>query len=73
MPTDHNDPRLSAQALVSLARALGGEVSGGQVSAPGPGHSPNDRSMSVKLDPDAPGGFVVNSFSPKDDFIACRD
>jgi hypothetical protein len=29
-------------SLQGLARALGGEVSGGQVLAPGPGHSPAD-------------------------------
>jgi putative DNA primase/helicase len=58
--------------LQSLARALGGDVSGGQVLAPGPGHSPADRSLSVKLDAGAPGGFVVNSFAD-DDPIACKD
>jgi hypothetical protein len=58
--------------LQTLARALGGEVSGGQVRAPGPGHSAADRSLSVKLDSNAPDGFVVNSFSD-DDPIACKD
>jgi RecA-family ATPase len=58
--------------LQMLARALGGEVSNGQVLAPGPGHSPKDRSLSVKLDTKAPDGFVVHSFSI-DDPIACRD
>jgi hypothetical protein len=58
--------------LQSLARALGGEVNGGQVLAPGPGHSPQDRSLSVKLDPSAPDGFVVHSFA-NDDPIACKD
>ena len=55
-----------------MAQALGGKVSGGQVLAPGPGHSPADRSLSVKPDPDAPEGFVVHSFAG-DDPIACRD
>jgi hypothetical protein len=59
-------------SLQSLARALGGEVSGNQVLAPGPGHSPKDRSLSVKLDAAAPDGFVVNSFAG-DDPIACKD
>jgi hypothetical protein len=58
--------------LQSLARALGGEVNGNQVLAPGPGHSPKDRSLSVKLDAAAPDGFVVNSFAG-DDPIACKD
>ena len=59
-------------SLQTLARALGGEVSGGQVLAPGPGHSPTDRSMSVKLDASAPGGFLIYSFAG-DDVNACRD
>jgi hypothetical protein len=58
--------------LQALAKALGGEVSGGQVLAPGPGHSAIDRSLSVKLDSGAPDGFVTHSFAG-DDPIACRD
>ena len=58
--------------LQALAKALGGEVSGGQVLAPGPGHSVVDRSLSVKLDSGAPDGFVTHSFAG-DDPIACRD
>ena len=58
--------------LQSLARALGGEVSGSQVLAPGPSHSTSDRSLSIKLDPSAPDGFVVYSFAG-DDPIACKD
>jgi hypothetical protein len=58
--------------LQHLARALGGEVSGGQIRAPGPGHSALDRSLSVKLDSDAPDGFIVHSFAG-DDPIVCRD
>jgi RecA-family ATPase/5S rRNA maturation endonuclease (ribonuclease M5) len=73
MRDERTERPVPAQDLVSLARKLGGEVSGGQVKAPGPGHSPDDRSMSVMLAPDAEGGFIVNSFSPKDDFITCRD
>lgn len=58
--------------LQTLARALGGEVNDGQVIAPGPGHSAKDRSLSVKLDNNAPDGFLVHSFST-DDPIICRD
>jgi hypothetical protein len=58
--------------LQSLARALDGEVNGGQVLAPGPGHSKADRSMSVKLDAAAPDGLVVHSFAG-DNPIQCRD
>jgi hypothetical protein len=58
--------------LDALAQALGGDVSGGQVHAPGPGHTPRDRSLCVKVDPAAPGGFVVHSFAG-DDPLACKD
>jgi putative DNA primase/helicase len=58
--------------LQSLARALGGEVNGDQVLAPGPGHSTKDRSLSVKIDVAAPDGFIVNSFAG-DDAIMCKD
>jgi hypothetical protein len=58
--------------LATIARILGGKVHGGQVLAPGPGHSRDDASMCVKVDPNAPDGFVVHSFAG-DDAIACRD
>jgi Toprim domain-containing protein len=58
--------------LRSLARALGGEISGRQVLAPGPGHGRLDRSLSIRFDPAAPGGFVVHSFAGNDP-IACKD
>jgi hypothetical protein len=58
--------------LKAAARALGGDVTNGKILCPGPGHSPKDRSLSVKFSPDAPDGFVVNSFST-DDFGHCRD
>jgi RecA-family ATPase len=58
--------------LQSLAHALGGVVRNGEVLAPGPGHSPVDKSLSVKLDPAALDGFVVHSFA-HDDPIECRD
>jgi putative DNA primase/helicase len=61
-----------APSLRDFARALGGEVVGDQVLAPGPGHSPRDRSMTVKISPTAPNGFVVFSHAG-DDFAACRD
>jgi hypothetical protein len=58
--------------LRSIARQLGGAVSGRQVIAPGPGHSRNDRSLSIRLDPNAPEGFLVHSFA-NDDWRECRD
>jgi len=54
------------------ANALGGEVSGRRVLAPGPGHSKHDRSMSVTFDRTAPDGFLVHSFAG-DDWQTCRD
>ena len=58
--------------LRSLARALGGDVRGNSVSAPGPGHSPKDRSLSVTPSAAAPDGFIVHSFAGND-FAECRD
>lgn len=58
--------------LRAIARALGGQVVGGQVLAPGSGHGPRDRSLSVKLSATSPDGFIVHSFAG-DDWRACRD
>lgn len=58
-------------SLPEIARALGGQVRGNRVVAPGPGHSRRDRSLSVRL-ADATDGFVVTSFAG-DDWAACRD
>jgi putative DNA primase/helicase len=57
----------------NVAAALGGQVAGpNTVLAPGPGHSRDDRSLAVKLDPRAPDGFVIFSHAG-DDWRACRD
>src|SRR5262245_3859093 len=58
--------------LRSIARALGGEISGRQILAPGPGHSRGDRSLSVRIEPEAPDGFLVHSFAG-DDPIICKN
>jgi hypothetical protein len=55
--------------LRSLQRALGGEISGGQLLCPGPGHSPRDRSLSVRPIGD---DFVVFSHSG-DGWTQCKD
>ncbi len=56
--------------LHNAARLLHGEVSGGRISCPGPGHSRWDRSLRVSFDD---GGKVrVHSFAG-DDWRACRD
>jgi hypothetical protein len=59
-------------ALANIATRLGGVVIGGQVLAPGPGHSRADRSLSIKIEPATPDGFIVHSFAG-DSPIECRD
>jgi putative DNA primase/helicase len=63
---------MSALDLRAIARALDGEVSGRRVLAPGPQHSPKDRSLCVSLAPATPSGFLVHSFAG-DDPIQCKD
>lgn len=58
--------------LRSAAQALGGEVSGRGILCPGPGHSRQDRSLSILFDASAPGGFTLHSHAG-DDFGSCRD
>jgi hypothetical protein len=56
----------------ALAQALGGEARGNRVQAPGPGHSKQDRSLSILIDPYAPDGFLVESFAG-DDWRECKE
>jgi len=57
----------------AIAAALGGQVAGPDtILAPGPGHSPRDRSLAIRLDPAAPDGFLTFSHAG-DDWRACRD
>jgi putative DNA primase/helicase len=57
----------------AAARALEGDVSGpDDVVCPGPGHSRQDRSLSVRFDPSAPDGFVVYSHAG-DSVPDCKD
>jgi hypothetical protein len=58
--------------LRSIARALGGEISGRQILAPGPGHRRFDRSLSIRIEPGAPDGFLCHSFAG-DDPIVCKN
>jgi hypothetical protein len=58
-------------SIETVAQILGGEASGHQVRAPGPGHGPDDRSLSLKIDHEAPDGFVAHSFAG-DDPIECK-
>jgi 5S rRNA maturation endonuclease (ribonuclease M5) len=59
-------------SIAKIAELLGGEVRGAEVLCPGPGHSADDRSLSVKPDPADREGFVTHSFAD-DDWKACRD
>lgn len=52
-----------------IAKSLGGEMSGGQASVPGPGHSAADRSLSVKLTDDGTD-IVVYSHAGDDEIVA---
>ena len=45
----------------SIARALGGEFSGGQALVPGPGHGRNDRSLAVRIG--RSGEIICHSFA----------
>ena len=57
----------------AIARALGGSVIGRDtIAAPGPGHSPRDRSLTIKLVASAPDGLVVFSHA-NDDWQTCKD
>jgi putative DNA primase/helicase len=58
--------------LRAIARALGGEIAGSQVLAPGPGHSGRDRSLSVRLSHTAPDGFLAFSYAG-DPWTQCKD
>ena len=58
--------------LQRIAHALGGEVSGRQILAPGPGHSPHDRSLAVRPALGAPDALLIFSHSG-DDWRTCRD
>lgn len=57
----------------NIAHIMGGDVVGrDSVNVPGPGHSAADRSLSIKINGRAPGGFVVFSHCG-DNPIECRD
>jgi hypothetical protein len=65
----HRSARQAATAR-EIALALGGDVvSFSRVAAPGPGHSPDDRSLSILI---VGSDFIVHSFS-NDDWRECRD
>lgn len=56
-----------------IVAALGGQVTGADTcNIPGPGHSDSDKSLSIKIDPTTPDGFLVHSHAGDDD-IECKD
>jgi hypothetical protein len=63
---------MSVMSTTQIARALGGNVSGRHVLAPGPGHSPKDRSLQVTPDQAAPRGLLIHSYA-NDDPLVCKD
>ena len=58
--------------LARAAELLGGEVRGGEILCPGPGHTDSDRSLSVKPSKDNPEGFITHSFAG-DSCPECRE
>jgi putative DNA primase/helicase len=56
--------------LRTVAMALGGDIVGDQVLAPGPGHSARDRSLCVKLATSVADGILVHSFAGDDPLLA---
>ena len=58
--------------IAKIAELLGGDVRGGEVLCPGPGHAAADRSLSIKPDPTDCEGFITHSFAD-DGWKECRD
>ena len=58
--------------LHQIVSEIGGDLSHGgtRATCPAPGHSPSDRSMSLLLKTD--GQVLINSFSPRTDWLECR-
>ncbi|SIN88740.1 Virulence-associated protein E [Bradyrhizobium erythrophlei] len=60
-------------SVEQIVAALGGQVTGRDAcNVPGPGHSAKDKSLSIKIDPTAPDGFLVYSHAG-DAGIECKD
>lgn len=58
-------------SLDSIAQALGGEVNGNMVRAPGPDHSPSDRSLGIWIT--TTGEDITVDSKAGDDPIRCKD
>jgi hypothetical protein len=57
----------------TVAKALGGEVHGNIVRAPGPGQKPSDRSLKVKVDPNLSDEFTAVDFYGSIDWRDAKD
>ena len=68
--SDRREEDLIHMSLEELAHRLGGEVSGSQVLCPGPGHSPEDRSLCVKVNRDHTWAAYSHA---GDNIFACKD
>src|SRR3954454_3195770 len=56
-----------------IVTILSGNVTGpDSCNVPGPGHTLSDHSLSIKIDPTAPDGFICHSFADDDDLV-CKD
>lgn len=65
-------PPVADLSIDELAKRLGGVVAGdSSISCPGPGHSPDDRSLHITLASDHPDGFIFYSHAG-DDLAECR-
>jgi hypothetical protein len=60
---------LNLPSINRIAQIMGGDVAGAEALVPGPGHSPEDRSLAIKLDEAARDGFLVHSFAGDDQFV----
>ncbi|MBB6299421.1 AAA family ATPase [Rhizobium leucaenae] len=50
----------------AVARAVGGKARGNRVTCHAPGHKKGSAEISIKIDPSAPRGILVNCFSGED-------
>ncbi len=67
-------PAGSLPSATEIARALGGRIRpDGCIAYPGPGRRPKDRSCTLKLDPNAPSGFIVSDARKEIDDLTLKD
>jgi hypothetical protein len=62
---------LAAITLKEVAVAVGGNLNGKWINVRAPGHTSGDHSLGFRFEPNAPDGFLLNSFAG-DDPTTCR-